>query len=409
MSVSDSHSDVPATSGNDDVIFYDAPKKYSPSRPAYSPGLSGNGRKARPSAGRLVLRILAFVLGGLLIVSGVTSIVIFSFFNRINYEAGPDKTQPGAGAIVDPGKSLYQGNLLNDKQILNILLIGADTRKNQVRGNSDTMMLMSIDNRHKKLKLLSFMRDTYCTIPGYDSNKLNASFTIGGADLTIRTIQTNYGIEIDRYAVVDFESFSSIIDVLGGLDIELSEEEVDYIDWQCWKNHQVNTRHELDAENRIYHPNTKGDYITLVHLNGRQALWHARNRGEEGICSGDDYVRTQRQRAVIGNIVDRLKASDFSTVVSILYEIGPLITTNLKTTEITSLASNVTKYLKYDLVSQSAPDRASMGVDYFFSDNVYPIYIDGYQQSCIIITDWFDFRKKVANFVFGDENPLKVS
>ena len=104
-------------------------------------------------------------------------------------------------------------------------------------------------------------------------------------------------------------------------------------------------------------------------------------------------------------MITKLKNSDISTVMSIIYEIGPMITTNLKTSEITSLAANITKYLKYDIVSQSAPDRASLGIDYYFED----IYNDnGYIGNCIVIIDWDDFRDKVAGFVLGTENKLKI-
>ena len=94
---------------------------------------------------------------------------------------------------------------------------------------------------------------------------------------------------------------------------------------------------------------------------------------------------------------------------NIVYEIGPMITTNLKTSEITSLASNILKYLKYDIVSQSAPDYEGMGTDFVYSDDYEPVYINGEQVSCILILDWDEFRNKVAKFVFYDTNPLKYS
>ena len=94
--------------------------------------------------------------------------------------------------------------------ILNIMLFGADTRKGADSGQSDTMILFSIDTRHQKLKMLSFMRDTYVDIPGdYESQKLNASYTFGGASLAVQTIELNYVIQIDRYAVVVFKSFKN--------------------------------------------------------------------------------------------------------------------------------------------------------------------------------------------------------
>ncbi|MBQ8134303.1 MAG: LCP family protein [Clostridia bacterium] len=368
---------------------------------------------------RIILSVCASLLALIMFVSGTGCIVMYSYFNRVNYQAIDTENsvvkENDTSSILPEisttqNTDTYEGKLLNDKQILNILLIGADTRANQDTGNSDTMILMSIDTKSQKLKLLSFMRDTYVAIPGYGENKLNASFTYGGAELTVKTIQANYGIQIDRYAIVDFKSFKNIIDAIGGIDIELTQEEVDYIDWQCWKNNQVETRNELNAYSYTYKPNKNGDEVAKIHLNGRQALWHARNRGEDGICSGDDYVRTQRQRNVISIMINKLKKSDATTVMNIIYEIGPMVTTNLKTSEITGLASNITKYLKYDIMSQSAPDYSNIEVDFYYSDPYErPVYIYGEYTDCILIIDWENFRNKVADFVFYSHNSLKKS
>lgn len=97
-------------------------------------------------------------------------------------------------------------------------------------------------------------------------------------------------------------------------------------------------------------------------------------------------------------LINRLKKSDFATIMSIIYDIGPMITTNLKTSEITKLAANITTYLKYDIVSKSAPDYSDFGVDFYY-DN---LWINGYGLECIVIYDWEYFRRKVADFVFED-------
>ena len=113
---------------------------------------------------------------------------------------------------------------------------------------------------------------------------------------------------------------------------------------------------------------------------------------------GDDYTRTLRQRKVMSILIDRLKKSDFATIMSVIYDIGPMITTNLKTSEITKLATNITTYLKYDIVSASAPDYSHFGIDFYY-DN---LWINGYGLECIVIYDWNSFRKRVADFVFED-------
>ncbi len=392
MGNSGNHEKSRLSASEKDVVFYDAVQPKSDVAAIQTP-VKKSGSKA--------IRICAVVFGVLMILAGTGCLLIYGFYSRINYESINIAEDVSSAKNNNSSRTnTYSGTLLTDSEILNILLIGADTRYNQNRGNSDTMILMSVDTKHKKLKLLSFMRDTYVSIPGYGENKLTAAYNLGGAALTVSTIQVNYGIRIDRYAIVDFKSFRNIIDTLGGLDIELTQEEVDYIDWQCWTNNQVQTRHELDAESYSYSDNGSGEETTMVHLNGRQALWHARNRGEEGICSGDDYTRTQRQRNVIGLLVNKLKSSDVATIMNVIYDIGPMIKTNLKSSEISALATNVVKYLNYEIVSASAPQYDMIGIDFYYSDYNRPVYVDGWMVSCIVICDWDDFRYKTAEFVF---------
>ncbi len=432
----------------EEVVFYD--NSHIKNEPEYVPFVSqtpfsgsssdepgskdGTAGVSKPKASkkRVAFNVVSIILAVIMILSGSGCVVAYSWFTRINYVAidndesyiSAQSSQVSLQASQKNAKT-YEGKLLNDQQILNILLIGADTRYNATSGNSDTMIILSIDTKHQKIKMLSLMRDTYVAIPGHDNNKLNATFSIEGADLTVRTIQLNYGIQIDRYAIVDFSSFKDIIDTLGGLDIELTEDEVDYVNWQLWINDQDEYKNasgdykesvreqlksvwlssaygrEINKSKLKFKQKEDDDPKAKVKLTGRQALWHARNRGEDGICSGDDYVRTTRQREVIALMLGKLKKTDFGTMMNIIMKIGPMITTNLKTSEITALASNMPKYLSYDIVSQSAPDRAALGPDYYFDD------ID-YVGNCIIIIDWEDFRNKVAKFVFEDENLLKV-
>ncbi len=378
------------------------------------PRTSNKMRKRKKLTKRVIISLVSFAVAIVMIVSGSGLIMMYSYLNNINYQAidpesdAADKSKRIA-ETSGLNTSAYSGKLLNDKQILNIMLIGADTRKGQTTGLSDTMIIFSIDSKHKKLKMLSLQRDTWVIIPGYGENKLNSAFTYGGAELTVKTIQANYGIQIDRYAIVNFNSFKKIIDKLGGIDVELTQEEVDYIDWQTWTNNQADTRNELDASSYTYKTNDKGEEVTKIHLNGRQALWHARNRGEPGICSGDDYVRTQRQRNVISIMINKLKKADTTKLLETLSEIGSMVTTNFKSSEIVQLAQSISKYLKYEIVSQSAPDQESYDIDYWYSDYYSrPVYVDGDYVDAILIIDWQDFRGKIADFVFNDENKLDV-
>ena len=391
---------------------------------------------------RIALNVTVSVLASVMILAGCALIIAYTYFHRINYKEIDTDTSAQSShssfinstAHFDPDTSeeikTYNGTLLNDPMVLNVMLFGEDRRYNSSVGNSDTMVIFSVDTRHKKLKMLSLMRDTYVDIPGYGENRLNAAYTFGGPALTVSTIQKNYGIKIDRYAVVDFGSFKKIIDTLGGIDVELTPDEVDYINWQVWINDQdeysdadpaykENIRSQLkyvwqttvDESERPIDKNTlvfekrdeDGNEKATVHLNGQQALWHARNRGEDGICSGDDFTRTERQRGVISIIINDLKSADIGTLLSVIYEIGPYITTNIKTSEITSLAGDLTTYLKYDIVSEAAPSVNSITSTFCFSGDEHPIYINGSLSSVILILDWDDFRQQVAEFIYEEQ------
>lgn len=432
---------------NDSIVFYENTGTVRAS--SVTPSGSSTAGKQPPkrrklSKKRVVLNVFASIFSALFILGGVVCLILYTYFHRVKFEAisEPEEQTSSSQKVVFPEKDqdnsestgivrTYTGNLLEDPMVLNIMLFGEDTRAGSDTGNSDTMVLFSLDTRHKKMKMLSFMRDTYVEIPGYGDNRLNASYTLGGASLSVSTIQKNYGIKIDRYAVVDFKSFKSIIDILGGIDIPLTEEEVDYINWQFWINQQEEYKQAEGDYKETVRENLKQVWLTtvpeaekpinktvlyfsaksegeeptaVVHLNGRQALWHARNRGEDGICGGDDFTRTQRQRNVISIIINDMKKADIGQVMSIIYEIGPLITTNLKTSEITALATNIRSYLSYDIVSDSAPHSTELGTVYSFSDPYdRPVYIDGFAASVIIINDWDDFRQSVAEFVFEEQ------
>ena len=274
--------------------------------------------------------------------------------------------------------SLEEGSLLNDPMVLNVLLFGAD-KNDGTSQRSDTMIMLSIDNRHKKIKLTSFMRDLWVYIPDYGYSKLNHAYAYGGPKLAIDTIEQNFGVGIDRYAIVDFASFKAIIDILGGIDIELSDEEIDYINWQCWKNKQVQTRHELT------------DKAGLVHLNGRQALWYARDRGDidEGF-SGSDFDRTARQRKLLRTIASDMKSASITQIVNIVNQIGPLITTNLKKTEITTLVANSLTYLSYDMVEYRIPSDGNYEAGWH------------YGMSTLDVPDWDTERTNLAIFVYEE-------
>lgn len=340
-------------------------------------------------------RIFVLVLSLIMLLVGSGLVYYYKVLDSLTYkELDPAPVAATTTTSETTTYSIASGGstLLSSDNVLNILLFGQDSPATEEdHGRSDTTILLSIDNVNKKLKLTSFQRDTYVSIPGHGDNKINSAFTFGGERLSIDTIETNFGIKVDKYATVDFSSFRDIIDVLGGVDIELTLEEIKYI------NAQIDVNDQLDVTNFLTFDETKEKQ--MVHLDGYQALWYARDRGEESLggnpeysFSGDDWDRTSRQRNLIETIIKNLRENaSLTELVAIANRIGPLVTTNLKKGDITFLVSNMLTYINYDMEEMSIPtqDRWQYGTT-----------SDG--QSVISITDWDGVRSDVAKFIYED-------
>ncbi len=339
--------------------------------------------KAKSSKTSLIIRIVSGALAVIFIVLGAFCLKGYTTLGSIGYEALPDVVEPTVQTDVSGNEVIPEfqvdtnsTNLLNDPYVLNVMLFGADRSGDE--GLSDTMILLSIDNRHKKIKMTSFLRDTYITIPGVTSHKLNYAYAVGGAALSIQTIEANYGIQIDRYATVNFTTFKKIVDILGGIELYLTEEEILYINCQMIENGQSGY---LDA--------SEG----MVRLNGQQALWYARNRGGtyNGITFwGDDWARTDRQRNFLKAVIDNVKDASLSELLQIVNEVGPMITTNLKKSEIQSLMGGVLTYLNYDIEQCSMPSDGSWGYGWNEAGSV------------ILVNDWNQARMDLATFIYEE-------
>ena len=204
---------------------------------------------------------------------------------------------------------------INDDKLLNVLLIGQDRREGESgRTRSDTMILVSINTDSHKVSVISFMRDLYVLIPGYTANRMNAAYVFGGYDLLSEVILNNFGVHLDGYFMVDFADFISVIDVIGGIDIYLSDEEAEIIGG--------------DAKQGI------------CHLDGKQALAYARIRKIDS-----DFGRTERQRTVILAIFNDVKSKGLTDIMQLLDTVLPMITTNMSNIDITTYALKFIPYV----------------------------------------------------------------
>ncbi len=212
-------------------------------------------------------------------------------------------------------------SLVSEGHVRNILLIGADKAKGGA-SRSDSIMIASVNRKTGKITVVSILRDTHVDVPGHSESKINAAYAWGGANLLIQTIEQNFGIKIDDYATVDFEMFTALIDGLGGIDVEVTEDEADYI----------NNRHKYGKEEK---PETVPSGEN-VHLTGYQALWYARIRKLDS-----DFNRTERQRKVIAAIMEKAKDMGVFGLISTAKDVAPYVETTLSTTDFWALVFNL--------------------------------------------------------------------
>ena len=126
---------------------------------------------------------------------------------------------------LDESKLSVTAGLSQNGKITNIALFGLDSRNHDYEGRSDAIMVASVNGKTGKIKLVSIARDTYVNVPGYGETKINHAYAYGGAELAIQTINENFNLDITDYAAVNFDSLADVIDAMGGIDLEVTEEE----------------------------------------------------------------------------------------------------------------------------------------------------------------------------------------
>lgn len=228
--------------------------------------------------------------------------------------------------------------------VYNILLIGLDLRAGETwNGNSDSMILASINQETKEITLTSFMRDLYAIIPGVDGpKKLNYAHAKGGGPLLVQTIEELYKIDIDNYATVNFYDMITIIDSIGGLDIDVTDEEAAVAN----KEYVPYLARETGVQAADYQ--LTGGH---VHLNGLQAVAFSRIRYTEG----SDYARTERQRRVLSLIFEKLKGLNVVELGAFMDTALPCITHNIDEATMATLLASAPGYLGYTLVTNRVP------------------------------------------------------
>lgn len=226
--------------------------------------------------------------------------------------------------------------LYSDADQINILLVGVDAREGDTDSRSDTMMLVTLDNKNGQIKLTSFLRDSYVEIAGRNrSSKLNSAYFRGGIQMLVDTLELNFGVEIPYYALVDFEIFTTIVDELGGINVDVTEKESYY----TYHSGKVGVPVRIEAGEDVL-------------LNGEQALWYSRIRYLDS-----DFMRTKRQRKVISAIVEKALTKEIPELLDLAEAVIPLVKTNLDSDKIMEIGIDAVmdKAWSYPIVQHQIP------------------------------------------------------
>ena len=224
-----------------------------------------------------------------------------------NQEGGENFETVDASDVVFETVDVLEGDMIN------IMLIGQDRRPGEERARSDSMILVTINQEKNTIQLTSFMRDLYVQIPGYMDNRLNVAYRYGGTSLMNDTFKVNFGLEIDGNVMVDFDEFTEIIEILGGVTLEISSAEAKY----------MNSRSDNSFK------------AGVNYMNAEDALTFTRMR----YAAGGDYGRTDRQRRVIMAIAESFRDADLITIFNVIDQVLPHIVTNLTDAQIIEYAT----------------------------------------------------------------------
>ena len=284
----------------------------------------------------------------------------------------PDDTEP-ADTTHPPVKvpGIYKVDK-KDPDIENILILGTDSRNVQKeRGRSDSIIVASFNKRTKQVKLVSFLRDTYIPIEGHGWNRINAAYAVGGVALCVNTINDLFGLDIQKFVIVNFSGASTFVDACGGVDMALTQKEINYL---------LNLKDEFPQ-------NSDGTY----HLDGKVALDYMRMRKIDS-----DFGRTERQRKTMMAIYSQAMArKDVTQMYNLVREGFNLVKTNLKLSEMLDLAQSVISMgSELNIGSESVPPKSTKKL--MWSNR----YID--RKSVLWIENLDDAKKYVVAMIYGN-------
>ncbi len=312
-----------------------------------------------------VARVFAVLLSIMLLLIAAVGLYYNSLLNRLSFDQGGSVTAQDSSAAPQeamiqpdstpiPNEEITQissgnkaeGRVHKEKNVINILLIGSDYRIPHTSdpGRADVTMLCSLNRKTGSIKLVSFERGIMVDVPGVGTDLLTHSFHWGGAELTTQILREYFLLDIAGYAHVDFDSFSALVDAVGGVDINLTDAE-------AW------------ALGLASGPN---------HLDGANALRYCRLRSIDS-----NWQRIARQRTTVQAILNRVKNMNVTELDQLSQQVLPLIHTDLSKAEITSILLNATKFLGVTAEQMTVPDNNDQHCDFQYESERLKNYLYG--------------------------------
>lgn len=263
--------------------------------------------------------------------------------------------------------------------ITNVLLIGTDARDLEESARADSIIIATLDNNKKEVRLTSLFRDTLVNIDGYGPRKLNAAMAYGGVNLLKDTIEETYNISIDKYIIINFWGFEAIIDQMGGLEIDVKD-------------------YQLDELNKYIGESTGGNDCPVTEsglqlLNGKQALSYSRIR--KGV--GDEFERTERQREVLFKVAEKLRETKPTKYLGIMNSMLDYINTNIEIFDALNMAYTIYKFPSLETKQIHIP-VTDLADDMNYGGEIGWVFIMDREQNTEILHDF------VFNGIEPDEN-----
>ena len=313
----------------------------------------------------------------LLVIAGAAYAYWQSLMGNVNIINPTDETLPSEYNV--PTETLANP-VPQEKKIRNILLLGVDSREEEVmQSNSDTMMILTIDEINNTIKLTSLQRDMLVYEPGKDTPvKINSANTHGGPLLAMRVVNDTFRLNITNYVVVNMRGMEAIIDIAGGVTVPVEEDEVYHV------NQMVGYQNYIFPETPES-PLLTGPGVQL--LNGRQAVAFARIRKLD-----NDYQRMSRQRVVIQALLDRFMAAGVGTKSQMISGGLAYITTNLNKTQLTSIGMTTVPMMKRTIEQMQIP------INGYFVEDPEPVWVN----RC----DFNGMIPLLQQFIFGRTYPF---